>query len=103
MMGLHGYKLICKNNSFVQIWREEAGQLYMATTFYMIGNTLTAIPASNQASANMASSVVKTTGVSAAKPPTPSGRVTRSSHKKYQAVTPPDANCFDQYLMGEYV
>ena len=100
MMGLHGYKLICKNNSFVQIWREEAGQLYMATTFYMIDNTITAIPAGQQGAATTSVPVVKTSA--SAKNATPTSRVTRSQ-KRFQNVTPPgpDMN-FDQYLNGEF-
>ena len=112
MLGLHGYKLLVEANSFIQIWRRDPnGEVYLATSFYLIGNQLTAIPANaiqpmmptSAMTSSCASVASRSSATTSAKSSTPSGRVTRSAHRRqqYENVTPPAANAFDQYLLGK--
>ena len=104
---MDAYKLTVRNNSMIQIWREEQGQTYLVTSFCLIGQQMTAIPFSGQT--NVLSNTVPVAPAAGssgqqdrhATRNSPSGRVTRSSKRHAQSFQDISPQALNRYLAGE--
>ena len=109
MLGMDAYKLTVRNNSMIQIWREEQGQAYFVSSFCLVGQQMTAIPYSGQT--NVLSGTIPmgtaptTTNLQQdnrhATRNSPSGRVTRSSKRNAQNFQDISPQALNRYLAGE--